>query len=81
MTRDDINNQVILCPHCRISITVDELGEHVNANPDIKKQAIAEQLHLWGDAYDLEYLTLNLLFCPRCHKVSHFKDWSSNIKK
>ena len=42
------NNQVIHCPNCKASITVDELGEHVSANPDIKKQAIGEQFQLWG---------------------------------
>lgn len=81
MTDDDINNQEILCPRCKVSITVDALGEHVNSNPEIKKQAIAEQLQLWGDAYDLEYLMQNVVFCPRCHRVSHFKDWTSDIKK
>ncbi len=82
MTRDDINNQEIIhCPRCKASITVDELGEHVNAKPEIKKQAIAEQLQLWGEEYDLEYLIQNVVFCPRCHKVSHFKDWISDVKK
>jgi uncharacterized C2H2 Zn-finger protein len=83
MTKDDIKNQqeIIRCPRCNVSVTVDALGEHVNSNPQIKEQAIAEQLEQWGEAYDLEYLTLNLVFCPRCHKVSHFKDWSTDIKK
>ena len=49
-------------PSCRAPITVDALGEHVNSNPEIKKQAIAEQLEQWGDAYDLEYLIQNVVF-------------------
>ena len=77
---DDNNNQIIQCPRCRASVTVSELGKYVNANPEIKKQAIEEEIQLWGDAYDMQYLTLNLVFCPRCHKVSHFKDWSSGKK-
>jgi hypothetical protein len=37
----DINNQTIIgCPFCMVPVSVDELGEHVNANPEIKKQAI-----------------------------------------
>ena len=70
---NDINNQVIHCPNCNASITVDELGEHVNANPETKKQAIEEQLERWGDAYDLEYLMQNVVFCPHCDRVSHFE--------
>ena len=47
------NQQIIHCPNCNASITVDELGEHVNANPNTKKQAIEEQFQLWeGFAYD-----------------------------
>jgi hypothetical protein len=50
------NNNIIRCPHCEASITVDELGEHVSTNPDTKKQAIEEQFQLWGGAYDRNYL-------------------------
>jgi hypothetical protein len=47
-TADDINdNQIIQCPRCRESVTVSELGEHVNSNPHIKQQAIEEQLQSW----------------------------------
>ena len=50
---DDVNsNQVIQCPNCEVSITVNDLGEYVNANREIKKQAIEEQFQLWGGAYD-----------------------------
>jgi hypothetical protein len=72
---------MLLCPRCNKSITVEELGDYVNANPEIKKQAIAEQLDQWGEEYDLEYLVLNVVICPRCHKVSHFKDWISDVNK
>jgi uncharacterized protein YbaR (Trm112 family) len=77
----DINNQIIFCPYCKVPITVDELGEYVNANPETKKQTIEEELELWGDVYDRNYLIQNVVFCPNCHKVSHFKDWTNNKKK
>ena len=49
---DDIDSQqqIIQCPNCKASMTVDQLGAHVNANPEIKKQAIEEQFQLWGGA-------------------------------
>jgi hypothetical protein len=68
------NQKVILSPRCKASITVDALGEHISANPEIKKQAIAEQLEQWGEEYDLEYLIQNVVFCQNCDKVSHFND-------
>jgi hypothetical protein len=74
----------IFCPHCKASITLDELGEYVNANPETKNQAIEEELQLWGEAaYDRKYLIKNIVFCPKCSKISHFDDWtnSSNSKK
>ena len=80
---DDTNNQkqIIHGPNCQASITVDELGEHVNANPEAKKQAIEEQFQLWGGAYDRNSLIQNVVFCPSCNKVSHFKDWDIDGKK
>ncbi len=63
-----------------MSITVDELGEHVNANPENKKQAIEEELQLYGEAYDREYLLMNIVFCPKCGRVSHFDDWAGTNK-
>jgi hypothetical protein len=75
----DVNDdQIIQCPFCLAPITVEELGEYVNANPDLKKQAIEEEIQLWGDVYDKNYLLQNVVFCPSCHKVSHFKDWYSD---
>jgi hypothetical protein len=72
----DINNQIIIyCPFCKALITVDELGEYVNANPDTKKQAIGEQLELWGDMYDRNYLIQNVVFCPKCGGIRHLGDW------
>src|SRR5215212_6494007 len=63
-------------------MTVDALGEHVNANPEAKKQAIEHEIELWGeDAYDRNYLIQNMVFCPSCNKVSRFKDWASSISK
>jgi RNA polymerase subunit RPABC4/transcription elongation factor Spt4 len=73
-TADD--KQIIQCPNCSKSITVDALGEHVNAYPEIKQEAIEREIELWGeDAYDRNYLIQNVVFCPSCNKVSHFKDW------
>jgi predicted HNH restriction endonuclease len=74
----DNNNQIIYCPFCIAPLSVNELGEYVNANPETKKQAIEEELELWGDVYDRNYLIQNVVFCPNCHKVSHFKDWVSD---
>ena len=76
----DIYDQIIIyCPYCKTPITVDELREHVNANPQIKKEAIDEEIQLWGEeAYDRNYLIQNVVFCPSCHKVSHFRDWDSD---
>jgi hypothetical protein len=50
MTNNNNNNQIYHCPNCKVSITLDELGEYVNANPEIKKQAVEEQFQLWGGA-------------------------------
>ncbi len=69
--------QIIQCPNCKKSVTVDELCEYVNANPETKKQAIEQELELWGYVYDRNYLIQNVVFCLRCHKVSHFKDWDA----
>jgi hypothetical protein len=74
----DNNNQIIFCPYCKMPITVDDLGDYVNANPETKKQAIEAEIQLWGDAYDRNYLIQNVVFCPNCRKVSHFKDWDSD---
>ena len=78
MMADINNNETIQCPSCKAPITVDKRGEHVSANPDIKKQAIEEQFQLWGGAYDRNYLIQNVVFCPNCGKVSHFDDWTSS---
>ena len=74
---DDTNNQkqIIRCPNCDVSITVDELGEHVNANPETKKEVIEEQLQLWGKIYDRSYLIKNVVFCPNCARIGHLGDW------
>ena len=57
-----INDQkTIQCPNCNVCNTVEELGEHVNTNPQIKKQAIEQEIELWGeDAYDRSYLIENV---------------------
>jgi hypothetical protein len=74
----DVNSQIIHCPNCKASLSVDELGEYVSANPETKKQAVEEQFQLWGGAYDRNYLIQNVVFCPSCGKVSHFGDWKKN---
>ena len=76
-----VNNQTIQFPICKVSLTVDELGQYVSVNPETKKQAVEEQFQLWGGAYDRNYLIQNVVFCPSCCKVSHFKDWDSDDKK
>jgi endogenous inhibitor of DNA gyrase (YacG/DUF329 family) len=75
---NEINNHLIQCPNCKKSISVDELGEHVNSNPEIKKEAIQREIELWGDAYDRKYLIQNVVFCPSCGKISHLGDWTNN---
>ena len=70
----DISNHIICCPNCDVSITVEELGENVTANPEIKKESIEEEIQLWGDVYDREYLIQNVVFCPTCGKISHLGD-------
>jgi hypothetical protein len=78
----DIDNQMIYSPYRKTSITVDELGEHVDAYPEAKKQAIEQEIELWGeDVYDRNYLIRNVVFCPSCGKVSHFKDWDNYSSK
>jgi endogenous inhibitor of DNA gyrase (YacG/DUF329 family) len=81
VTDDNNDNQIIQCPNCKKSITVDELGEHVNAHPDIKREAIQREIELWGKEYDRNYLIQNVVFCPACGKVSHFGDWTSSSSK
>ena len=71
----DNDSQIIQCPSCKVSITVEKLGEHVSSNPGTKKEAIEEQLQLWGEVYDKEYLIMNVVFCPSCASVSHLGDW------
>ena len=74
----DVNNQTIQCLICKMYLTVDELGQYVSANQDTKKQAIEEELQLWGNAYDRNYLIQNVVFCPNCGKLFYFKDWDSS---
>jgi hypothetical protein len=78
MTNNYNIQQVIHCPNCKASITVEGLGEHVSANPDTKKQAVEEQFQLWGGAYDRNYLIQNVVFCLSCGKISHFDDWTTS---
>jgi hypothetical protein len=63
------SQKVIQCPSCKASITLDELGEHVNANPQTKKEAIEEQIQHWGEAFDRNYLMQNVVFCPNWYLI------------
>ncbi len=74
-----INDQkTIQYPNCNVCIAV----EDVNANPEAKKQAMEQGFGLWGeDVYDRNYLLQNVVFCPSCNKVRHFKDWDSDSSK
>jgi hypothetical protein len=34
-----------------------------------------EELELWGDVYDRNYAIQNVVFCPKCGRISHLGDW------
>lgn len=44
----DQQRSIIRCPSCRALITVEELHEYVNARPESKKEAIEEEIEMWG---------------------------------
>ncbi len=73
---DDNGNQLILCPSCKASITVEELHEYVNARPESKREAIEQGIEMWGMTYyDMAYFIENIVFCPSCARISHLCDW------
>jgi hypothetical protein len=74
---DDVSaNQLIKCPACKASITVEELHEYVNANPVAKREAIEKEIAMWGlTCYDMAYFVENIVFCPNCARISHLGDW------
>jgi hypothetical protein len=73
-------NQVIKCPTCKASITIEELYEYVNSNPEAKREAIEKERAMWGlTYYDLAYYVENIVFCPQCASISHLGDWSLTI--
>jgi hypothetical protein len=37
-------NQLITCPSCKASITVEELHEYVNSKPESKREAIEQEI-------------------------------------
>jgi hypothetical protein len=77
MTTDYNGNQLIRCPSCKASVTVEELHEHVNAKPESKREAIEHEIEMWGltPYYDKQYLVENIVFCPNCATISHLSDW------
>jgi hypothetical protein len=69
-------NQLIRCPNCKASITIEELHEYVNAKPESKREAIEHEIEMWGPTYyDRQYLVENIVFCPTCARISHLSDW------
>ena len=68
--------QIIRCPNCKASITVEELHEYVNTKPESKREAIEHEIDMWGlTHYDRQYLVENIVFCPSCAGISHLSDW------
>jgi hypothetical protein len=69
--------QIIRCPNCKKSVTIDELYEYVNAHPENKKEAIEQEIEMWGITpyYDRQYYVQNVVFCPSCAGISHLSDW------
>lgn len=60
-----------------MSITVEELHEYVNSNPEAKRDAIEKERAMWGlTYYDMVYYVENIVFCPQCARISHLGDWS-----
>ena len=74
---DDSPKQIIRCPKCKASITIEELYEYVNAKPESKREAIEQEIEMWGltSYYDRQYLVENIVFCPTCAVISHLSDW------
>jgi uncharacterized C2H2 Zn-finger protein len=69
-------NQLIRCPNCKASITIEELHEYVNAKPESKREAREDEIEMWGPTYyDRQYLVENIVFCPTCARISHSSDW------
>jgi hypothetical protein len=72
-------NQLVSCPSCKASITVEELHEYVNARPDAKREAIEQEIENWGlTYYDRAYYVENIVFCPDCARISHLNDWRTS---
>jgi hypothetical protein len=71
------SSQVIKCPTCKASITVEELHEYVNVNPEAKREAIEKERAMWElTYYDMAYYVENIVFCPQCARISHLGNWS-----
>lgn len=69
--------QIIRCPNCKSSITVEGVHEYVNAKPESKREAIEHEIEMGGltPYYDRQYLVENIVFCPSCARISHLSDW------
>ena len=69
--------QIIRCPNCKASITVEELHEYLNTHPESKREAIEHEIEMWGltPYYDREYYVENVVICPSCAGISHLGDW------
>jgi hypothetical protein len=76
---DDVStNQLIKCPVCKaLSITVEELHEYVNADPEAKMGAIEKEIAMWGlTHHDMAYFVENIVFYHNCARISHLGDWN-----
>jgi hypothetical protein len=52
---------------------MEELHEYVNAKPESKKQAIEQEIEIWGltPYYDRQYYVENVVNCPSpCGDIS-----------
>jgi hypothetical protein len=74
---DDGQQQTIRCPNCRKQIKIDELYEYVNTKPESKREAIEQEIEIWGltSYYDRQYYEQNIVICPSCARISHLSDW------
>jgi hypothetical protein len=66
-----------------VSIAVEELHEYVNAKPESKREAIEQEIQMWGitSYYDRQYYVENVVFCPKCARISHLGDWPGTSSK
>jgi hypothetical protein len=69
--------EVVRCPNCKASITMEELHENVNAKPESKREAIEYEIEMWGltSYYVRQYYIQNGVICSFCARINHLSDW------